>query len=79
VIAIDNVRPSLLNALIMGQPCKVVSNRGRSLSGEFRGVEAIHGDWSVLVRTGRTTHSLPVGQLRFAAGPPGVRAVRARA
>lgn len=78
MIAIDSAKPSFLNALIMGQPCKVVSNKGRSLSGEFRGVEATHGVWSVLVRTGSTTHSLPVGQLRFAAGPPGVPAVRAR-
>lgn len=72
---IGNVGPSLLNALIVGEPCRVVANSGRGYSGEFRGIEAIHGEWSVLVRTGNTTHSVPVGRLRYVAGPPGVARV----
>jgi hypothetical protein len=71
VTVIGSAAPSLLNALIIGEPCKVVANSGRRYSGEFGGIETIHGEWSVLVRTGNATHSVPVGRLRYASGPPG--------
>lgn len=57
----------MLNSLIQHQLCVITTVNGDSISGVYGGVETRHGDWSVLVRKGAHTRSIPVEHIWAAA------------
>jgi hypothetical protein len=56
----------MLNHLTQHEPCLITTIDGDSITGVYGGVETPHGDWSVLVRRGMHTLSIPVECIRTA-------------
>lgn len=50
----------MLTQLTHDEPCIITTIDGDSIAGIYGGVETPHGDWSVLVRMGRRTVSIPM-------------------
>ncbi len=56
----------MLNDLSRHQACIITTTSGDSIIGVYGGVETRHGDWSVLVRRGARTISIPVEAIEAA-------------
>lgn len=56
----------MLNDLSQHAKCVITTTNGDSIAGVYGGVETRHGDWSVLVRRGVHTLSIPIESIRAA-------------
>ena len=56
----------MLNNLTQHKHCIITTTTGESVTGVFGGVETRHGDWSVLVRQGMHTVSIPLEAIEAA-------------
>ena len=59
----------MLNGLTQHEPCVITTIGGDSIAGVYGGVETGHGDWSVLVRQGMHTVSIPLEFIQAASAP----------
>ena len=57
----------MLNHLTLRKSCIITTIDGDSIIGIYGGVETPHGDWSVLVRQGSDTLSIPIDRIEAAA------------
>ena len=61
----------MLNDLTRHMPCVITTNEGDAITGLYGGVETPDGDWSVLIRQGTDTLSIPVECIQAAVAPVG--------